>query len=165
MVLSPWTAGGQHCPVVDHQPPKGCVLLVASLLHGCPLSGDTLFVAGCGKFFEGTADEMYRALIEVLGRLPPDTVGRAPAKCPGWWCEDMPALPRCPLTAWPTSPSRPLWLPLRVRKSGRVGAFSLGPWVFSKRSFYYFTYSQEVSYPKACSLVSLAQHRALEANI
>ncbi|EPQ07984.1 Hydroxyacylglutathione hydrolase, mitochondrial [Myotis brandtii] len=36
-------------------------------------TGDTLFVAGCGKFFEGTADEMYRALIEVLGRLPPDT--------------------------------------------------------------------------------------------
>ncbi|XP_016063553.1 PREDICTED: hydroxyacylglutathione hydrolase, mitochondrial isoform X1 [Miniopterus natalensis] len=36
-------------------------------------TGDTLFVAGCGKFFEGTADEMYKALIEVLGRLPPDT--------------------------------------------------------------------------------------------
>ncbi|XP_075420606.1 hydroxyacylglutathione hydrolase, mitochondrial isoform X2 [Tenrec ecaudatus] len=36
-------------------------------------TGDTLFVAGCGKFYEGTADEMYRALLEVLGRLPPDT--------------------------------------------------------------------------------------------
>ncbi|XP_034526524.1 hydroxyacylglutathione hydrolase, mitochondrial isoform X2 [Ailuropoda melanoleuca] len=36
-------------------------------------TGDTLFVAGCGKFYEGTADEMYRALIEILGRLPPDT--------------------------------------------------------------------------------------------
>ncbi|XP_023677938.1 hydroxyacylglutathione hydrolase, mitochondrial [Paramormyrops kingsleyae] len=36
-------------------------------------TGDTLFVAGCGKFFEGTPDEMYRALIEVLGRLPPET--------------------------------------------------------------------------------------------
>lgn len=33
-------------------------------------TGDTLFVAGCGKFYEGTADEMYRALLEVLGRLP-----------------------------------------------------------------------------------------------
>nr|XP_055195945.1 hydroxyacylglutathione hydrolase, mitochondrial isoform X1 [Nyctereutes procyonoides] len=43
-------------------------------------TGDTLFVAGCGKFYEGTADEMYRALLEVLGRLPPDTVGSAP----GW---------------------------------------------------------------------------------
>ncbi|KAG8433310.1 hypothetical protein GDO86_017554 [Hymenochirus boettgeri] len=36
-------------------------------------TGDTLFVAGCGKFFEGTAEEMYKALIEVLGRLPPET--------------------------------------------------------------------------------------------
>ncbi|KAM8952178.1 hydroxyacylglutathione hydrolase, mitochondrial isoform 3-T4 [Lycaon pictus] len=36
-------------------------------------TGDTLFVAGCGKFYEGTADEMYRALLEVLGRLPSDT--------------------------------------------------------------------------------------------
>lgn len=36
-------------------------------------TGDTLFVAGCGKFFEGTADEMYKALLLVLGRLPPET--------------------------------------------------------------------------------------------
>ncbi|KAJ8387118.1 hypothetical protein AAFF_G00160580 [Aldrovandia affinis] len=36
-------------------------------------TGDTLFIGGCGKFFEGTPDEMYRALIEVLGRLPPET--------------------------------------------------------------------------------------------
>lgn len=37
-------------------------------------TGDTLFVAGCGKFFEGTAEQMYKALIEVLGRLPPETL-------------------------------------------------------------------------------------------
>ncbi|XP_060116535.1 hydroxyacylglutathione hydrolase, mitochondrial-like [Heteronotia binoei] len=36
-------------------------------------TGDTLFVAGCGKFFEGTPEEMYRALIDILGRLPPET--------------------------------------------------------------------------------------------
>ncbi|XP_058290162.1 hydroxyacylglutathione hydrolase, mitochondrial isoform X2 [Hylobates moloch] len=36
-------------------------------------TGDTLFVAGCGKFYEGTADEMCKALLEVLGRLPPET--------------------------------------------------------------------------------------------
>ncbi|XP_028669666.1 hydroxyacylglutathione hydrolase, mitochondrial isoform X2 [Erpetoichthys calabaricus] len=36
-------------------------------------TGDTLFVAGCGKFFEGTADEMCKALLDVLGRLPPET--------------------------------------------------------------------------------------------
>ncbi|KAL2101112.1 hypothetical protein ACEWY4_002873 [Coilia grayii] len=36
-------------------------------------TGDTLFVAGCGKFFEGTADQMYKALIEIIGQLPPET--------------------------------------------------------------------------------------------
>ncbi|XP_064376121.1 hydroxyacylglutathione hydrolase, mitochondrial isoform X2 [Dromaius novaehollandiae] len=36
-------------------------------------TGDTLFVAGCGKFFEGTPEEMYRALIEILGSLEPAT--------------------------------------------------------------------------------------------
>ncbi|XP_068886469.1 hydroxyacylglutathione hydrolase, mitochondrial isoform X1 [Aphelocoma coerulescens] len=36
-------------------------------------TGDTLFVAGCGKFFEGTPDEMYKALIEILGSLDPKT--------------------------------------------------------------------------------------------
>uniref|UniRef100_A0A8D0GJ79 Hydroxyacylglutathione hydrolase, mitochondrial n=1 Tax=Sphenodon punctatus TaxID=8508 RepID=A0A8D0GJ79_SPHPU len=36
-------------------------------------TGDTLFVAGCGKFFEGSREEMYKALIEILGRLPPET--------------------------------------------------------------------------------------------
>ena len=37
-------------------------------------SGDTLFVAGCGKFFEGRPPEMYKALIKILGKLPQDTV-------------------------------------------------------------------------------------------
>ncbi|BFZ01376.1 hypothetical protein BsWGS_04415 [Bradybaena similaris] len=36
-------------------------------------TGDTMFVSGCGKFFEGTPQQMYRALIEILGGLPPET--------------------------------------------------------------------------------------------
>ncbi|XP_020292561.1 hydroxyacylglutathione hydrolase, mitochondrial isoform X2 [Pseudomyrmex gracilis] len=36
-------------------------------------TGDTLFAGGCGRFFEGTAQQMYKALIEVLGSLPEDT--------------------------------------------------------------------------------------------
>ena len=36
--------------------------------------GDTLFVGGCGRFFEGTAEQMYHALCEVLATLPPETV-------------------------------------------------------------------------------------------
>lgn len=36
-------------------------------------TGDTLFSAGCGKFFEGTADQMYEALNKILYSLPDDT--------------------------------------------------------------------------------------------
>ncbi|XP_071813335.1 hydroxyacylglutathione hydrolase, mitochondrial-like [Apostichopus japonicus] len=36
-------------------------------------TGDTLFLSGCGKFFEGTPEQMHSALIEKLGSLPEDT--------------------------------------------------------------------------------------------
>lgn len=36
--------------------------------------GDTLFVSSCGKFFEGTPEQMYHALFEVLALLPEETV-------------------------------------------------------------------------------------------
>jgi len=36
------------------------------------LSGDMLFAAGCGRFFEGTAAEMFDALVGKLARLPDD---------------------------------------------------------------------------------------------
>ncbi|XP_054160345.1 hydroxyacylglutathione hydrolase, mitochondrial-like [Oppia nitens] len=36
-------------------------------------TGDTLFVSGCGKFFEGTPQQMHRALIDVLANLPLNT--------------------------------------------------------------------------------------------
>ena len=35
-------------------------------------TGDTLFIAGCGRFFEGVGSEMVTAL-ECLGRLPDQT--------------------------------------------------------------------------------------------
>lgn len=38
------------------------------------ISGDTLFIAGCGRFFEGTADQMYNNLYTKLGTLPDNTV-------------------------------------------------------------------------------------------
>ncbi|KAF9881261.1 hypothetical protein CkaCkLH20_01411 [Colletotrichum karsti] len=37
-------------------------------------TGDTLFHSGCGKFFEGTAEEMHKALNKTLAALPDDTV-------------------------------------------------------------------------------------------
>ncbi|PKU63576.1 hydroxyacylglutathione hydrolase cytoplasmic [Dendrobium catenatum] len=36
-------------------------------------TGDTLFIAGCGKFFEGTAEDMYQSLSVTLGSLPKPT--------------------------------------------------------------------------------------------
>ncbi|RUS17088.1 beta-lactamase-like protein [Endogone sp. FLAS-F59071] len=36
-------------------------------------TGDTLFIAGCGRFFEGDARDMYRVLFHVLAKLPEDT--------------------------------------------------------------------------------------------
>ncbi|CAN6467560.1 unnamed protein product [Victoria cruziana] len=36
-------------------------------------TGDTLFVAGCGKFFEGTAEQMYQSLSVILRPLPKKT--------------------------------------------------------------------------------------------
>jgi len=40
------------------------------------LTGDTLFLSGCGRFFEGDATEMYHALLEVLANLPENTVSK-----------------------------------------------------------------------------------------
>lgn len=37
-------------------------------------SGDTLFLGGCGRFFEGNATEMHKALVTELGSLPDNTV-------------------------------------------------------------------------------------------
>ncbi|KAK9913893.1 hypothetical protein M0R45_037697 [Rubus argutus] len=36
-------------------------------------TGDTLFIAGCGKFFEGTAEQMHQSLCVTLGSLPEPT--------------------------------------------------------------------------------------------
>uniref|UniRef100_A0A803VYX0 Hydroxyacylglutathione hydrolase, mitochondrial n=1 Tax=Ficedula albicollis TaxID=59894 RepID=A0A803VYX0_FICAL len=36
-------------------------------------TGDTLFVGGCGQFFEGTAEQMHTNLTQILGTLPEDT--------------------------------------------------------------------------------------------
>lgn len=37
-------------------------------------TGDTLFISGCGRFFEGNAQQMYHALIDILSKLPGNTV-------------------------------------------------------------------------------------------
>ncbi|XP_013143097.1 PREDICTED: hydroxyacylglutathione hydrolase, mitochondrial [Papilio polytes] len=40
---------------------------------GVVFTGDTLFLGGCGRFFEGTAEQMHHALIDVLSNLPNQT--------------------------------------------------------------------------------------------
>lgn len=37
-------------------------------------TGDTLFVSGCGRFFEGSAEQMDTALNKILAKLPKETV-------------------------------------------------------------------------------------------
>ena len=47
-------------------------------LNGTPpilFSGDTLFVGGCGRFFEGTSEEMYHSLYtQIMSSLPDETI-------------------------------------------------------------------------------------------
>ena len=48
---------------------------VAFLLAGGLFAGDTLFIGGAGRLFEGTADQMYTALhLRYLGGLPHETL-------------------------------------------------------------------------------------------
>ena len=37
-------------------------------------SGDTLFVGGCGRFFEGDGAQMVDALMGRVAQLPPETL-------------------------------------------------------------------------------------------
>ncbi len=39
-------------------------------------TGDTLFLGGCGRFFEGDGTMMHKAMVEILGKLPDETVRR-----------------------------------------------------------------------------------------
>jgi hydroxyacylglutathione hydrolase len=46
---------------------------VAYCVDGGVFTGDTLFVAGCGRLFEGTPAMMHSSLSDKLGRLPRST--------------------------------------------------------------------------------------------
>lgn len=38
------------------------------------ITGDTLFMGGCGRFFEGDATQMYKSLIKTVAVFPNTTV-------------------------------------------------------------------------------------------
>jgi hydroxyacylglutathione hydrolase len=46
---------------------------IAYVGEGNAFTGDTLFLAGCGRLFEGTPRQMYESLNVKLGRLPDET--------------------------------------------------------------------------------------------
>lgn len=46
---------------------------VAYVVNDAVFTGDTMFVAGCGRLFEGTPEMMYASLCQKLGRLPGET--------------------------------------------------------------------------------------------
>lgn len=50
-----------------------CYLVEGDNVDPAVFTGDTLFTSGCGRFFEGTAPQMYRNLVEILGELPGNT--------------------------------------------------------------------------------------------
>mgnify|MGYP001807241274 CR=1 FL=1 len=41
-------------------------------VNRCLFTGDTIFIGGCGRFFEGTADQMLLAM-DRASELPEDT--------------------------------------------------------------------------------------------
>ncbi|MCJ1447852.1 MAG: Cytoplasmic glyoxalase II [Stictis urceolatum] len=88
--------GGKDCQVVTQTPANGETFKIGSgitvtALHTpchtqdsicyfledgndrAVFTGDTLFIGGCGRFFEGTAEEMDAALNKTLAALPDDT--------------------------------------------------------------------------------------------
>lgn len=60
------TSGHVLYYVVDSSQPKDSPAVL--------FTGDTLFVAGCGRFFEGTGEQMHHALNEVIASLPHNTL-------------------------------------------------------------------------------------------
>lgn len=49
-----------------------CFQVVGPSIRPAVFTGDTLFVAGCGKFFEGDAADMHTSLNTILAALPDD---------------------------------------------------------------------------------------------
>jgi len=65
--------GGDHCTIRE-VPAHTLGHIAYCWASNRAFVGDTLFFGGCGRLFEGTAAMMDKALYEVLGSLPPDTL-------------------------------------------------------------------------------------------
>ncbi len=51
-----------------------CYFVTEATTPPVVFTGDTLFLSGCGRFFEGNATQMHCNLIDILGNLPNETV-------------------------------------------------------------------------------------------
>lgn len=60
-------------PVNEQEATTNNELAASSSTEKAVFTGDTLFIGGCGRFFEGTAAQMNINLNTILGALPPDT--------------------------------------------------------------------------------------------
>lgn len=87
--------GGKDCALVTHTPAHNSTFNIGyvkfTALHTpchtqdsicyfvedgqdrAVFTGDTLFIGGCGRFFEGSPEQMHKALNETLAALPDDT--------------------------------------------------------------------------------------------
>lgn len=59
-----------HTPC--HTRGSACFVIHESGVAKCAFTGDTLFLGGCGYFFEGDAAQMHYSLNECLAKLPAD---------------------------------------------------------------------------------------------
>lgn len=59
-----------HTPC--HTSGSVCFAVMNDDRHMAVFTGDTLFLGGCGRFFEGSAKEMVESLHVKLGQLPPE---------------------------------------------------------------------------------------------
>ncbi|OKL58775.1 putative hydroxyacylglutathione hydrolase [Talaromyces atroroseus] len=64
--------GGKDCKHVTKTPAHGETWKIDGAQRAV-FTGDTLFIGGCGRFFEGTAAQMHKALNVTLASLPDDT--------------------------------------------------------------------------------------------
>ena len=64
------TLGGLSARIIHN--PGHTLGAISYVVDGCVFTGDTLFAAGCGRVFEGTAPMMYASL-HAIAALPADT--------------------------------------------------------------------------------------------
>jgi hydroxyacylglutathione hydrolase len=67
-LFTPCHTTGHICYFVTHKTDSSVTPIV--------FTGDTLFLSGCGRFFEGNAEQMFDNLLNKLARLPDHTVNK-----------------------------------------------------------------------------------------